>query len=249
MLVDCHCILSNHRWIDGWTTNHWWIVTTAHCSATNTPISKLLMPCQFHLQHWEDAQEWGNLQSDIAAIIIFLQVASMMYLLTTWSTPVQAATHLNWGETSKCQVAWHFNDLLYQDIWDISGENLDVHPLSFHVRLNANDLDEPTYKEVSQCNAIKLGWWQDAIVDELWALHENHCFDVVNQAEAEGRQIVSSTWVFKCKGFPNGTLLKYKAHLCIWGDQMYEGLKCEGANRLLYTHLLLTDVPYESYWV
>ena len=80
----------------------------------------------------------------------------MMYLLATWSAPVQAAMHLNWGETPKCQVARHFDDLLHQATCNISGEILEVHPLSFHVRLNANDLDEPTYKEVSQCNAVEL---------------------------------------------------------------------------------------------
>jgi len=35
---------------------------------------------------------------------------------------------------------------------------------------------------------------------------------------------VDLTWVFKHKRQPDGSLLKYKARLCIQGDQMYEGL-------------------------
>jgi len=64
-----------------------------------------------------------------------------------------------------------------------------------------------------------------AIDAKLLALHEKHCFDLVDKSEAEGRQIVDSTWVFKHKQRPDGTLLKYKAHLCIGGDQMYKGPK------------------------
>jgi len=123
----------------------------------------------------------------------------MTYLLATWSAPVQAAMHINWQETPKCQTARHFDELLLQATCDISGEVLDVHLLSFHVRLNANDMDEPTYREVSQSDAMELRRWQDAIDEELRALQEKLCFEVVDKREAEGRQIVDSTWAFKRK--------------------------------------------------
>jgi len=97
--------------------------------------------------------------------------------------------------------------------------------MSFHVRMNANDLDKPTYREVSQSDALELCQWQDAINAELAALQEKHCFELVDQSDAKGRQIVNSTWVFKRKRQPDGSLLKYKACLCIRGDKMYEGLK------------------------
>jgi len=53
-----------------------------------------------------------------------------------------------------------------------------MHPLSFHVRLNANDMDEPTYREVSQSDAVELRRWQD---EELRALQEKLCFEVVDK--------------------------------------------------------------------
>jgi len=59
----------------------------------------------------------------------------------------------------------------------------------------------------------------------LKALHEKHCFELVDQAEAEGRQIVDSTWVFKHNQCPD-SLLKYKARLCIWPDYVFEGTRC-----------------------
>jgi len=58
----------------------------------------------------------------------------------------------------------------------------------------------------------------------LKALYDKECYQLVSKSEAEGRQIVDSTWVFKRKRRPDGTLLKYKARLCIRGDKMYEGL-------------------------
>jgi len=144
-----------------------------------------------------------------------LCVASLTYLLTPWSTNVQAAMHVDWQVTPKCHIARHFDDLQHQATCDLSNEILEIHPLSFHVRLNANDLDEPMYCKVSQSDKVELRCWQDGIDAELKALQEKCCFDIVNQEEAEGQQIVNSTWVFKQKRRPDGTLLKYKARLCI----------------------------------
>jgi len=110
----------------------------------------------------------------------------MTYLLATWSAPVQAAMHIDWNEVPKCPIARHFDDLLHQATCDVSGDLLDLHPLSFHVRLNANDLDEPTYRQVLQCKSLELNKWQDAIDAELRALQEKLCFDVMDKTEAEG---------------------------------------------------------------
>jgi len=98
--------------------------------------------------------------------------------------------HLNWHDMPKCQIAQQFDDLLQQATCEVNQEIFEIHPMSFHVRLNANDLDEPTYKQVSQSDALELQRWQDAIDAKLAALQEKLCFDLVNQAEAEGRQIV-----------------------------------------------------------
>jgi len=72
---------------------------------------------------------------------------------------------------------------------------------------------------------LELVHWYNAIDAELKMLYEKKCYKLVDKSEAKGRQIVDSTWVFKQKQHPDGTLLKYKARLCIQGDKMYKGLK------------------------
>ena len=36
--------------------------------------------------------------------------------------------------------------------------------------------------------------------------------------------VISGTWAFKCKRFPNGTVKKFKARFCARGDQQLEGI-------------------------
>jgi hypothetical protein len=59
---------------------------------------------------------------------------------------------------------------------------------------------------------------------ELSSLFERDCFDVVPLSEAGNRQIVPCTWALRKKRRPDGSLIKYKARLCLRGDQMREGL-------------------------
>jgi len=96
----------------------------------------------------------------------------MTHLLVTWLAPVHAAMHINWSDVPKCLIAQYFDDLLHQATCDISGDLLDIHPLLFHMRLNVNDLDEPTYCKSVTYEGTKLSKWHDAIDDELWALQE-----------------------------------------------------------------------------
>jgi len=95
--------------------------------------------------------------------------------------------HLNWHDAPNCQIDWQFDDLLQQATCEVNQEIVDIHPMSFHVRLNANNLDKLTYKEVLQSDALELCQWQDAINAELApALQKECCFDLVDQLEAEG---------------------------------------------------------------
>jgi len=137
---------------------------------------------------------------------------------------------LDWEAPIQCDTARHFDNLLQQATCELSGEVLKMHPLSFHVRLNVNDMDEPTFRDIQHSDDSEQRHWMDAIDAELQALYDKDCYALVDKEQAEGRQIVDSTWVFKRKRRPDGSLLKYKARLCIRGDQMYEGLnEGEGA--------------------
>jgi len=60
-------------------------------------------------------------------------MASIACLLADYSPPIKAAMLLDWEATSECQMAKQFGNLLQQATYEISGELLDLHPLSFHV--------------------------------------------------------------------------------------------------------------------
>jgi hypothetical protein len=40
----------------------------------------------------------------------------------------------------------------------------------------------------------------------------------------KGENILQSTWVFRHKRYPDGSLQKYKASLCVRGDQQIDGI-------------------------
>jgi len=147
-----------------------------------------------------------------------------IHSLSQMRQATRIAMQIDWNETSRCMLSHHFVDLLDQATCDLSFELFELHPLHFHVKLQASNLDDPSFKEVMNGDPNELKYWYDAIDAELLALYEKLCFEVVSKKEAKGQQIVNSTWAFKCKPRPDGSLLKYKACLCMHGDQMYEGL-------------------------
>jgi len=59
--------------------------------------------------------------------------------------------------------------------------------------------DDPTFNKIQKGDLKELGYWYDAIDAKLKALHEKHCFDLVDKSKVKGRQTVNSTWVFKRK--------------------------------------------------
>ena len=57
---------------------------------------------------------------------------------------------------------------------------------------------------------------------ELKSLANLGSFEMV--ARPRGANILQSTWAFKRKRYPYGTLRKYKARFCVRGDQQIEGV-------------------------
>jgi len=148
----------------------------------------------------------------------------LAYQLSTMMQATRIAMLLNWDEDPKCLLTQHFDALCEQETCNLSWEMHALNPLHFHVKLQESDLDDPTFSQVMSGDLQELKFWYDTIDAKLLALHEKACFKVVPKSEAEGQQIVKSTWAFKQKRRPDGYLLKYKACLCMHGNQMYEGL-------------------------
>jgi hypothetical protein len=90
--------------------------------------------------------------------------------------------------------------------------------------MHQSDGDTPTFKDVLKMDADERCKWYDAMDAELSSLLERDCFDVVPISEARNQQIIPCTWALCKKRRPDGSLIKYKARLCLRGDQMHEGL-------------------------
>jgi hypothetical protein len=103
-------------------------------------------------------------------------------------------------------------------------ELFQLHPLALQMKLNDSKDDEPTFTDITRMTAEEQVKWVEAMKKELMALIRLQCYKVVSITEAKGHQIVPCTWAFKKKRRPDGSLLKYKARLCVRGDRMLEGL-------------------------
>jgi hypothetical protein len=56
---------------------------------------------------------------------------------------------------------------------------------------------------------------------EIFTLESIKAWQVVNWEDEIN--VISSTWAFKCKRYPDGLIKKFKARFCAQGDQQLEG--------------------------
>ena len=54
---------------------------------------------------------------------------------------------------------------------------------------------------------------------ELEQLASMDAWELVPRSAAEGKNVLDSVWAFKTKRYPDGTVRKLKARLCVRGDQ------------------------------
>ncbi len=91
-----------------------------------------------------------------------------------------------------------------------------IHPLAFSARANAEDT--PRFHEAMKgpdregfLKAMELEMEQLAGLEAFVAVPRQKAID-------EGKQIVDVTWAFKRKRYPDGSVKKLKARLCVRGD-------------------------------
>jgi hypothetical protein len=84
----------------------------------------------------------------------------------------------------------------------------------------ASKLDNPGWGEATQgnfaddyCKAMEL---EILTLESIEALQVFDWEDEMN--------VISSTWSFKCKRYPDGLIKKFKARFCARGDQQLEGI-------------------------
>ncbi len=98
----------------------------------------------------------------------------------------------------------------------------DMHPFAFAAK--ANNEDTPNYHQAM--NGPDALGYEKAMDEEYYSLKALDPWDEVPRSEAieKGANILPSTWAFKCKRYPDGTVKKYKARWCIRGDRQIEGV-------------------------
>ena len=97
-----------------------------------------------------------------------------------------------------------------------------IHPYAFSVKVQTHSSDNPTYKDILGLLEEEMMLWDEAIVKELKPLADLSSFKMVSRPR--GGNVLQSTWVYKRKRYPDGSLRKYKAIFCVRGDQQIDGL-------------------------
>ena len=94
----------------------------------------------------------------------------------------------------------------------------EFHPLARLMKANLED--NPTWNQAM--NGIHASGYWKAMEVELDALNKKGAWDEVERTPE--MQIVQSTWAFKCKRYPDGSVNKLKARFCVRGDTQIEGI-------------------------
>ena len=111
---------------------------------------------------------------------------------------------------------------IYQRLNEDIDISTGVHPLAFSARANAEDT--PRFHEAMKCTDRE--GFIAAMKAEMDQLSKLNAFVAVPREKpiAEGRSIIECTWAFKRKRFPDGSVKKLKARLCVRGDLQKNGV-------------------------
>ncbi len=95
-----------------------------------------------------------------------------------------------------------------------------VHPLFLRAHSAASKLDNPGWQEATRGKFADDYWKATEL--EIFTLESIEAWHVVHWEDE--MSIISSTWAFKCKRYPDGLIKKFKARFCARGDQQLEGI-------------------------
>ena len=94
-----------------------------------------------------------------------------------------------------------------------------MHPLAFAAKVNSTD--NPTWEQAM--NGPDWKGYMDACETEYNTLYyDKDAWEIVDREP--WMNVLPSTWAFRCKRFPDGTIRKLKARFCARGDKLVEGV-------------------------
>ena len=94
-----------------------------------------------------------------------------------------------------------------------------MHPLTFAAML---DNDTPNFYQAM--NGPESEQFYKSMEQEMEMLESlMDPWEVVPRSKAEGSNVLDTTWAFQTKRYPDGKIRKYKACICVRGDQQQHG--------------------------
>ena len=110
-------------------------------------------------------------------------------------------------------------NILLQNTDPFYGTVEEMHP--FALATKADAADNPTWEQAMN-GPDSAGYWE-ACKKELHTLADKkNTWDVVERQP--WMNILPSTWAFRCKKYPDGSVRKLKARFCARGDKQVEGI-------------------------
>ena len=149
--------------------------------------------------------------------------------------------HQYYQTLTKCDVlnAYHFENLDFR-------EDLQTHLANKHCQFSVSEPTfGPTYLPLTSVSPWFLAtkttaskednpnWWQamkGPYSEEYWkaaqveisTLENMNAWEVVDAHD--NMNVLPSTWAFKCKRYPDGTIKKFKGRFCARGDKQEQGI-------------------------
>jgi hypothetical protein len=94
-------------------------------------------------------------------------------------------------------------------------------PHILQAKMRKSDPDNPTWTQAMNSPEADK-WWQACEVEMNTLENDLKAWKLVKRLP--GMNVIPSTWAFKLKRYPDGTVKKYKARLCVRGDCQTEGV-------------------------
>jgi hypothetical protein len=128
----------------------------------------------------------------------------------------------NWFEDPTCMA--DISDNLMLDSWDNDGyyfnEISNPRVLEAHAEMSKYNKDNPSFDTIT-CDPFQAQFWQ-AMRTKFNTLTQD--FDYWEYVPNPGKDILTCTWAFKIKRYPDGRVKKFKARFCARGDKQQEGI-------------------------
>jgi hypothetical protein len=126
---------------------------------------------------------------------------------------------LSWDNLRECLIKGTYGSFLTELSKNTTNGYIEEwNPALLATKANAKDV--PSWDEAMN-GPMAAGFWK-ACETEIDTLVDKDCWDKVPRPK--DRPVVSSTWAFRIKRFPDGTMPKLKARFCARGFEQTEGV-------------------------